>query len=333
MKFIPVLRERLYITVSTHCNLRCRFCAACKSSIPKQVMSNDLFYEVVQKACDFGFTAFNVTPMIGEAFTDPHFMEKLGFLERHPQVENFSFCTNLTLIKPDFFQVIREHKKLQWLAISLYGYDRESFYRLAQTSPAVYDRMVENLSRLAQWDEADLARVELRMRLERSFGFEKCSPELSQVLDALQSKHTRIRVVTDRYSNWGGMITAGDLAGLDIQLKANVVKSAPCAFLFYKPTVLPDGKVNACSAEDGNASMIIGDLRTQDFNEIYSLGNERYLQLVNQQLQGQFSEVCRACCGYHSISEYDYTYQYHQRPLIGLDQFHTQLSGAPPERA
>ena len=59
-------------------------------------MPNELFFDIVEKAYKFGFTVFNVTPMIGEVLTDPGFLQKLDFLEAHVGVKSFSFCTNLS---------------------------------------------------------------------------------------------------------------------------------------------------------------------------------------------------------------------------------------------
>ncbi len=74
---VPSLTERLYITPSTICNLKCRFCAYPKTSIPRQIMPDALFAEVVDKACEYGFTRFGLTPILGEAFIDPRFLDKL----------------------------------------------------------------------------------------------------------------------------------------------------------------------------------------------------------------------------------------------------------------
>ena len=324
--FIPNLRERLYITTSTICNLRCRFCAYSKSSITKSIMPNHLFFSIIEKACDFGFTIFNVTPLIGEVLTDPDFIVKLDFLERFPNVENFSFCTNLTLADDEFINNIRHLSKLHWLSISIYGYDTNSFQRITRAKSVLFEKMVHNLSLLLEWGPSLSSHVELRIRTERSFSLEKCTPDLYSILNMLIKMNVRIRIVTDSYSNWGGLITANDLEGLDICLKPNISqKSEPCTFLFYKHTILPDGRINACSAEDGNASMIIGDLRKQSFKEIYFLLNDTYMQLISQQLKGQFSKLCQACSGYRSIHEYNYTYQFHKRPFITLNEFFGQL--------
>lgn len=323
---LPNLRERLYITTSTICNLRCRFCAYHRTTIAKRIMPHPLFRSIVHKACDFGFSILNLTPLVGEVLVDPDFPAKIEFLEGSPTVEGWSFCTNFTLAHREFIHTLPRLNKLQYLAITLYGYDADSFRRMTGGPAALFDRMVYNLHLLSELELEFLSRVELRIRSERCFSMEKCVPALYQPLTSLAEKGARVRVVTDRYSNWGGLITAEDLADLDIQLQPVVSpKRAPCAFLFYKHTVLPDGRLNACSAEDGQASMVIGNLATQTFGEIYSLRNKVYRTLVAQQLAGRFSESCQACSGYRSIYQHNYTYQFHKRPFVRLDQFSEQF--------
>ena len=289
-------------------------------------MPNSLFRSIVREACDFGFSIFNITPIVGEVLVDPDFLAKIEFLEELFAVESFSFCTNFTLAHKEFIQNLPSIKKLRCLAITVYGYDADSFRRMTARKALFFDRMVCNLRLLSELEPEFLSRVELRVRTERNFSMKKCVPTLYQSLTSLIEKGARIRVVTDRYSNWGGIISMQDLEDLDIRLKPVASpKRAPCAFLFYKHTVLPDGKLNACSADDGHASMVIGNLTTQTFNEIYSSKNKVYRTLVVQQMEGKFTESCQACSGYRSIYEQNYTYQFHKRPFVRMDEFFDQF--------
>jgi radical SAM protein with 4Fe4S-binding SPASM domain len=92
-------------------------------------------------------------------------------------------------------------------------------------------------------------------------------------------------------------------------------------YLFFKHTILPDGSVNACGASDGNADFIIGDIKQQDFKEIYSPTNERYLKLIRSHLERCFPETCKQCTAYRGISEPWYSYKYHRKEQITLPMF------------
>ena len=322
---IPNPLECLYLVCSTICNLRCRFCAHHKSTIPRQTMPFSTFAAVVDKATAFGFETFNLTPLVGESLTDPDFLHKLHHLERHPGVFDFYFCTNLTLADNAFFASIGGLKKLRWLSISIYGHDAESFYRITGAGPRTYRRLLDNLRHLCR-QRVLLPRTELRLRSVDSFELDACDSELCDVVRQLVAEGVRLRV-PKVYQNWGGLIESSQLKNLQIALMdSGDPKSEPCVFPFFKPTVLPDGRLNACSAGDGNAALIIGDLKRQSFDEIYSPANNTYMELLEAHLAGRFDPPCRACTGYRAISADWYSYTFHRKPFVSLAEFRTWLS-------
>jgi sulfatase maturation enzyme AslB (radical SAM superfamily) len=318
---VPHLLECLYVMPSTVCNLKCRFCAYPKTSIAKRFMPQELFAEVIDKACAYGFTTFGLTPLLGEALIDPRFLDKLELLERHPEVTSYSFCTNFTVADPRFLDRLTQLEKLQWMSVSLYGHDEESFTRVTAAPPRLFLDVLRNLERLCDWP-AIASHVELRIRTAGPFEPGQCHPRLRDLLDELTAKGVRVRIPVDRFSNWGGLISTADVAGLDIQLKPQPVKGgSPCAFLFYKHTVLPDGRLNACYADDGNATMVIGDLSRQSFEEIYSLRNDAYVELLLSHFEQRWSPTCRACTGYRSVRDQHYSYAFHRRPFLSMSEF------------
>ncbi len=322
---VPDLREALYIIPSTICNFRCRFCASRKSTIPKQVMSNDLFFAVVEKACAYGFEIFGLSPMVGEALTDPAFLEKLQFLEGHPRVAGYSFCTNLSLAGGAFLDSLKKLKKLRWLAVSVCGHTPSLFTAITGADEKLFRVVVRNLKCLTQWPRIG-ERFEVRLRTSASYRPEDADPELGTVLKDLAGRGVRVRVPHDRYSNWAGLITQDELSDAGITLKpARSKGNVPCTFLFYKHTVLPDGRLDACSTADAHAEMVIGDLTRQDFSEIYSLSNARWLDFIRRQCEGRFSRSCEACTDYRALTDDHYTYDFHQRARRSLRGFFDQL--------
>ena len=284
-------------------------------------MSQELFTDVINKACAYGFDTFGLTPLLGEALLDPSFVGKLDFLEQHPLVTQYSFCTNLTVADSEFLDRVARLRKLQWLSISLYGHDTESFSRVAGAPEKAFLDVLSSLERLSEWP-AIAEHVELRIRTVASFQPEQCHPRLRPILEGLAARNVRIRIPHDRYSNWGGLIAPGDVADLGIQLKPEPVKGdIPCAFLFYKHTVLPDGRLNACYADDGETTTIIGDLSRDSFEDIYSLRNDVYMGLLASQFEGQWSPSCRACTGYRGIKDRHYSYAFHRKPFLTLSEF------------
>jgi hypothetical protein len=322
---IPNLSECLYVMPATTCNLRCRFCGYSKMSLAKQIMSNDLFVRVVTGACRYGFSRFGLTPMVGEALLDPCLPDKFEFLESRPDVAGYSFCTNFITADPSFIQSLLCLRKLQWLSISICGHDLESFTSLTGAGPEAFERLLDNLEHLSRAPSFPFP-LELRVRTVRSFGPGALTSRLGRLLRRFAERKAQIRIPHDLYSNRGGLISAQDLAGVDITMKKEIPKgNSPCVFLFYKHTVLPDGRLNACYTGDVNATMVIGDLSRQTLEEVYSLHNEAWLRLIEGQLRGCFSGVCRNCTDYRSVADRHYSFRYHEKLSLRLSDFLDQL--------
>jgi hypothetical protein len=290
-------------------------------------MPFDIFTTVVDKATAFGFETFNLTPLVGEPLADPGFLDKLAYLEHHPGVYDFYFCTNLTLANTDVFLFLEHLDKLRCLSISLYGHDQASFMALTESSPHVYRRLLESLGGLGAYEQLT-SKTELRIRTSESFQLETCDSAMCTIVRELSQLGVRVRI-PKKYQNWGGLIdtsAASPLADLGIPLKEpDNIKSAPCVFLFFKHTVLPNGDLNACSAGDGNATLTIGNVVAQRFQEIYSTDNARYMQMLDAHRRHEFSGPCQACTGYRSVSTDWYSYKYHHKPFITLDNFYQWL--------
>jgi hypothetical protein len=189
----------------------------------------------------------------------------------------------------------------------------------------VFQQLLRNLERLSRWPDA-ANRAELRIRTAVSPESPVWQPELRSLVQRLQAAGVRVRVPNKEYSNWGGLVSATDVAGLDLRLRpASAPRDLPCALLFYKHTVLPDGKLNACYGGDGNATLVIGDLTRSTFDDIYSSRNERYVQLVRGHFEGRFGPTCQACTGYRSLRDQHYSYAFHETPFLSLAEFLEQL--------
>lgn len=297
---VPCIEEGLYVMPSTVCNLACRFCAYSKSRASRQVMAGDTFITVIQKACEYGFRSFNLTPLVGEPLTDPSLMGKMELLDKENAVESYCLCTNLTLAAPPFLYFCRRQPKLRWLSISLYGQDLDSFRRITRKEPRLYFSILENLEYLSGLQDFVADHVEIRMRTEAGVREERYDERLRQLLERFRNSGVRVRYAQDEnwYDTWSGVVSIEDLKGLDIRLSRPQLKQSPCVYLFRKHTVWPDGRLGACSRSDADATMIIGDLLTQSFKEIYSAQNRSWMDLIAKQFNSSFPEICVDCTAY-----------------------------------
>ena len=76
--FVPIPRSAISIETSARCNLACRFCAYPKRG-PGNFMTMERFSNSVEQACENGISKFCLTPMLGEVFADPNWIEKFQF--------------------------------------------------------------------------------------------------------------------------------------------------------------------------------------------------------------------------------------------------------------
>jgi MoaA/NifB/PqqE/SkfB family radical SAM enzyme len=323
---LPNPREHLYVTVSTVCALRCRFCGYSASSVAGRLMSEDLFRTVVDDACRLGFDAFGLTPVVGEAFADPGFLEKLALLEEHPGVHSFSFVTNLLMASESALARVAQLGKLRSLSISVYGYDGGTFGRLTGGTAAQWAAFLRALSAFADLAPTSRSHVEILFRTEGPFVLTRCEPPLRAVVERLCAMGVEVKP-RHRYSNWGGLVTPEDVADLEITMREPLPeRRGPCALPFYKNAVLPDGRVTACACRDANAALLIGDLRAEPLRDVYSRRNRRYLKLLDGQARGEYCGPCRSCTMFRSVERPHDTYRHHRKPFVSPGEFLASLS-------
>ena len=282
------------------------------------------FTGYIEKAVHFGIDNFNLTPLIGESLMDPTFLKKLEYLESRNDVAEYYFCTNLTKANDAFFNFIRKLEKLRSFSISIYGHDQQSFKHTTRSDFNWYQNVINNLYKLIECSEI-YHKTELRIRSVNTFDLMNCDSEICQLTKQLEVLGVRIRVPKE-YQNWSELVPQGQLIENQLIPKKNIqYKKEPCVFLFFKHTVLPDGSINACSAGDGNGSFVIGNLRHQAFEDIYSRQNSIYINLLRSQLNGNFNKVCQSCTAYRPLSADWYSYKFHRKPSVTLSEFFNWL--------
>lgn len=322
--FILAPRESINIEVTSICNLKCRFCAYQKKSSTKVTMNNEFFIDCIDQALAMGFRRFSLTPTTGDVFMDPNFFDKLAYLENHPEVESYSFFTNFTVPDHGKIEKLLALKKLQHLTISIYGHDLESFMAITQSGEKIYRRLIDNLEKLLE----NLGRLQGNLE----FGWRSYNripwnlkSSLKLVLDKYRSKGIRVRRSL-AYSNWGGLVTSNDVAGLDININSTdtAYKKGACSMLFNSIVVKSDGAVNGCPCRDVDGTLKLGDLSQDPLVKILSPRNQTYIQLIKDQQEGNFPDVCRNCDFYKSIYKLPSAKQLNKS--LSLDEFFEVIS-------
>ncbi|MFX1444111.1 MAG: radical SAM protein [Promethearchaeota archaeon] len=326
-EYIPNPREHLYVEVSNICNLRCKFCGYSKSLNNKKLtMSNELFFDIINRATNFGYDTFGLTPIVGEVFVDKNFIDKTKFLEAHPKVKNYSFFTNFTLVSKQDIDDLIQSKKIKELFISLYGHDLNSFILITRGNRETYQKLLSNLDYLLSKCNKIKFKLSFGLRTDRSFiGLQKCDSDLCKILrNIIKITNSNIQILKS-FNTWGGLITSEDVKGLDMIINdpTKFYKNGACSLIFYKNQVMADGTINACACRDINATLRIGDIKTQTFDEIYSINNKNFLKLIANQQKGHFNPICKKCDFYRSVyKNYEVYEKYLKKPISISDFFH-----------
>jgi Iron-sulfur cluster-binding domain len=299
-----------------------------KKHSPKVSMRDEFFRDCVRQALEIGYRRFELTPCTGDVFMDRHILNKLQFLEQHPDVDGYQFFTNFTIPRQRDIDRLLRLQKLERLTISVYGHDLESFVAITESTEKIYLRLIANLEKLFGALGERKFELELGLRSTRAMP-RRASGPLLELIDRFERAGVAVRR-SRRYNNWGGLITAADVEGLGIDIKGaeSVYKNGACVLLFTSIQIMATGIVNGCACRDANATLRIGDLNTTPLRDIISTRNAAYMGLIEEQQCGDFRPICRSCDFYKSI--------YHKRAkdrrsgtaLRSLAEFNTRLDAA-----
>jgi len=307
-EFVP-LRNYITIEFSGYCNLTCKFCAYGKKKIGHDIMTNDAFADYVDQATELGYRNFSVTSSSGEIFFDKEAVWKLDYLENHSLVDSYGFYTNFVLPDEPLIDKICSLKKLAKLAFSIYGHDLESFKRITGKTEKQYDKLVENLNRMADRPAPGRLR-EINVRTDRTFTWHPKDGIDDNSSELIKAMH---RAATEGglkwlgnfliYDSWGGMITQEDIAEIDIELSDGSLlpKVGACIYLFDEPMIFADGSVNACACRGVERSLQIGDLKETSLKQILSSNNTGHRDLIERHQKNDYPETCKDCTIYQSV--------------------------------
>jgi radical SAM protein with 4Fe4S-binding SPASM domain len=95
--------------------------------------------------------------------------------------------------------------------------------------------------------------------------------------------------------------------------------------LFTTVQIMATGIVNGCSCRDVDATLRLGDLNETPLRELISSRNPRYMDLIDQQQNGQFQPICRSCDMYASIYHKSSGYRKNNVELETLAEFKKRI--------
>ncbi len=304
--FVPLPYQRLFIEPVSFCNLLCKFCTYPKNLHPRTVMEDELFRKGIDQACSMGIDEIVLTPINGDVFMDRNIIDRMTYIE-NSVIKSHQFYTNFIAADEPAIVALLAMKKLSYMEVSVYGHDLDSFCNITGRGEAQYRRLVENLAVLERHYAAkqNHLRIVIAIRTYRSVGLD--SEPGNDLLDVIRRLHAAgVEVgLSSRADNWGGDVTANDLADIDMDLTEgrHLYRKGPCGLPFDSVQVTATGKVNACACRDPRGTLTLGDLDTTPLAEILSPRNAKWMKIVEDHESGRFNDICASCGFYQSIHD------------------------------
>jgi radical SAM protein with 4Fe4S-binding SPASM domain len=278
---LPYFPSRLWIEVTSHCNLRCPLCP--NRDLPpekKGFLDFDLFKEAVDQSAGRVHDLYLFHR--GEPLLHPRLAEMIAYAE-HRGIPS-RIHTNATLLTASLAGKLLD-SGLRWLSFSFDGYDATTYER--NRPPA---RFTDTLSRIERFLILKKGRKLHRMTtVLQIMGLPAGTkdPRLSELTRRLKSLGLD-RVVYRRPHNWGGLISPSSTS----------FRTPPrlgcCTFPWYALVIYWDGTVGPCP-QDFQGEMILGKVGEQNLTEIWNGPAMKQLRQLLARKAYQGLKVCAVC--------------------------------------
>lgn len=269
---------RFELEINTDCNNRCLYCPVHQSRAERNVMSMELFREVIEKIQEYGQAHFLTFNFYNEPFLDPYFIQRLELLATTDL--KVLINTNASYIKDGQMEALKRFRQsITMIQINIPSYERAEYNRI--TGSCHYNNVKKNINRLFE------ANLPVNFSINGSISeFRKNAPLLNNLFSE--------RVVHGIYRNF-----TTDRAGtLDNQYAQNIhIKSslAGCESPLQTMNIGWNGDVILC-CNDYYKKNIYGNIRDGKLEEI--LRSEKAIALRKQvfgETQTDDEFLCRKC--------------------------------------
>ncbi len=296
----------VYIETTNICTADCVFCAYQFQAEWRKghgTMAEALFVRILDQLEALGGNRLSFTPIVGDPLVDRHIVGRIALAVRRGFKVHF-YTNGLLLDRVDPDALL--DTGLTAFSLSTSPLDAEMHKQLYRSKQ--YANLMTGLQRLLRRrnERNGALRVLLEFRSHLPPDETLALPDYRDVIAPLLVKSERDAVVvrTQNYDSWGGQIGAADLPAGMTMARSGRFKHRPCARTF-RPQVLWDGKVRACSCVFGPATggdaddgLLIGDLNVNTLAEIWQ-GDA--LRKVRQRFADRdLPDVCAKCTMYQA---------------------------------
>lgn len=268
------------ITIN-NCNLNCHFCRGGlqKDDLAEysryKIMSTEEFKNIVDKCLDGDKQFFDLTPAIGEPFLDKNFIEKLQILEDDDRALEYTFTTNLLLLKEADVIKLASLKKLI-LDISLYGNSKDEY--LKNTDKDKYDDFLKQLEMLYALCGSTKIRFIQRCNLEQD-------TLLSQYVSTFRKNKMANLTLSEQYN----LNRAGQVSDNPARKRSGVCPYGPGG----GGGIVSGGNVLFCPFHDFKRDGVVGNIFNKSLNEIYH--DAPWKKIINSHTNNEYTGMCKNC--------------------------------------
>jgi hypothetical protein len=288
----------LHLELTNLCNADCVFCPYQFQQRKTEFMSGRVFEKALGDFVKIGGGSVGLTPIVGDALIDPHFVNRVKRLRAEPNIDRIWVTTNAILLDKHGVEEVLA-SGITHMNISTAGFDEAMYVRVYRNKS--YRRMRENVVELlrlnAQRDTP--IPIAIALRPDRPLDDVMKDADFQEILAYRPELD-----FTWAYTSANGRIHRD---ALPAAMKLRTVSRRPesCVNLWNGPIVLPDGTVMACScvaAMDAAADLGIGNILQSDLLEMW---RGRRLQEVRGSFgTSSLNQTCAGCDMYRDLEFY-----------------------------
>lgn len=282
----------LQIETTNVCNAACIFCAYSGMTRKKGVMSLELFRKIAQDYAAMGGGPVCLTPVVGDALLDPHFLERLDILAEYPEIKQVTVTTNgIALDRYSDRQLCRLLERLFCLQLSIGGLDPVTYRTMFGVDR--FSLVTRGMERLLQLRDslADPAHLSFAFRTnDRNF-----ESRFKDQLDRYRQQGVHVSHIWS-YANYSGAVKDDRERNL-VVYEGRGKKRGRCVSPSMNMTVCWDGTITACGCADFQGDKLtIGHVERDALSEVWS-GKKRRA-FLDSFASGKLPPICRECSGY-----------------------------------
>jgi len=282
----------LQIETTNVCNASCIFCAYSGMNRKKGVMSLPLFRKIVQDYAEMGGGPVCLTPIVGDALLDPHFLQRLEILEEFPEIMQITVTTNgIALKKYSDEEICRILESLYCLQLSVGGLEPETYATMFGVDR--FSQVMDGMERLLR------LKFQVPNPANISFAFRtndrKFETRHKTQLAGYREKGVHISHIWS-YANYSGAVE-NDAERKLVVYGSRGKKRNRCVSVSMNMTACWDGTITACGCADFQGDKLtIGHAGQDSLSEVWS-GKKR-AAILESFVQGKLLPICRECSGY-----------------------------------